>query len=222
MVESFLAVPLHFTVEFLGFLVLAGAAVLVLSRSSLIPGTAANRGAAALGFAVLAAGQVAHGGSFGHFETDGAGALVVARTAGLALVLIGLLGGLRIAPAAVAAVAAWQIDDPKVVAPGVVALLIAAVAAGGSRGRGPKALRLLALGMVLYAVGQVAGAAAPGAQFGAGVVSVAAYVEHGAEALAYLVFAGWVRSATRASIRTRFVMAFAALLVVVVLALASA
>ncbi|HET7482384.1 MAG TPA: ATP-binding protein, partial [Actinomycetota bacterium] len=74
----------------------------------------------------------------------------------------------------------------------------------------------------LYAVGQVAGAAAPGAQFGAGVVSVAAYVEHGAEALAYLVFAGWVRSATRASIRTRFVMAFAALLVVVVLALASA
>ncbi|MDQ4126316.1 MAG: hypothetical protein M3134_12085, partial [Actinomycetota bacterium] len=62
MFESFMAVPLHFTVEFLGFLMTAGAAILVLSRPSLVPGEGFNRATAALGFVVLAAAQVAHGG----------------------------------------------------------------------------------------------------------------------------------------------------------------
>src|SRR3954465_7307604 len=123
MVESFLAVPLHFTVEFLGFLVPSGAAVLVLSRPSLIPGNQGNRIVAALGFGILAAAQVAHGGSFTHVETDGADVLVIARTVGLLLILAALIGGLRLSPSAAIAVT-WSLEKPALLAPAAVAFLI--------------------------------------------------------------------------------------------------
>ncbi|MBW3594690.1 MAG: cell wall metabolism sensor histidine kinase WalK [Actinobacteria bacterium] len=219
MVESFLAVPLHFTTEFLGFLVMAGAAVLLFSRPELIPGESSNRITAGIGFALLAAGQVAHGGGFENFEVDGAQPLVVLRTVGFLLILVGVTGGLRISAGAVAA---WRVEEVWMLAPAVAAMLVAAVALRGSRGAGPKSLRRLSLGAFLFGLGQVAGSAAPTAEFGAGVVSVPAYVEHGLEAAAFLAFAAWLRTAARASIRTRFVTAFAALLVAVVLALASA
>ena len=219
MVESFLAVPVHFTTEFLGFLVMAGAAVLLFSRPGLIPGEASNRITAGIGFIVLAAGQVAHGGGFRHFEVDGDQTLIVVRSVGLLLILIGLTSGLRISAGAVVT---WQVKEVWMLAPAAVAVLVAGVALNGSRGAGPKSLRRLSLGALLFGLGQAAGAAAPGAEFGAGVVSLPAYVEHGLEAAAFLAFAAWLRTAARASIRTRFVTAFAALLVAVVLALASA
>lgn len=219
MVESFLAVPLHFTTEFLGFLVMAGAAVLLFSRPGLIPGDSSNRITAGIGFALVAAGQVAHGGGFENFEVDGARTLVVLRAVGFLLILVGLTGGLRIsAPAAVS----WRIEEVFMLAPAVAALLVAGVAFNGSRGAGPKSLRRLSLGALLFGLGQLAGSAAPTAEFGGGVVSIPAYVEHGLEAMAFLAFGAWLRTAARASIRTRFVTAFAALLVAVVLALASA
>ena len=219
MVESFLAVPLHFTTEFLGFLVMAGAAVLLFSRPGLIPGEASNRITAGVGFALLSAGQVAHGGGFENFEFDGAQTLVVLRTVGFLLILVGLTGGLRISAGAVAT---WRIEEFWMLGPAVAAALVSVVALSGSRGAGPKSLRRLSLGAFLFGLGQLAGAAAPTAEFGAGVVSIPAYVEHGLEALAFLAFGAWLRTATLASIRTRFVTAFAALLVAVVLALASA
>ena len=219
MVESFLAVPVHFTTEFLGFLVMSGAAVLLFSRPGLIPGEASNRITAGIGFLILAAGQVAHGGAFRHFEVDGSETLIVLRTVGLVLVLVGLLGGLR---SSAGAAVTWELKEVYMLAPAVAALLVAAVAFNGSRGAGPKSLRRLSLGALLFGLGQAAGAAAPGAEFGAGVVEIPAYVEHGLEAAAFLAFAAWLRTAARASIRTRFVTAFAALLVAVVLALASA
>src|SRR5918999_6237984 len=101
MVESFLAVPLHFTTEFLGFLVMAGAAVLLFARPGLIPGESSNRVTAGIGFAILATAQVAHGGAFENFEVDGNRVLIAARTLGLLFVLVGLSGGLRVAAAAV-------------------------------------------------------------------------------------------------------------------------
>src|SRR5918999_569477 len=101
MFESFMAVSLHFTGEFLGFLMTAGAAILVLSQPSLIPGESFNRITAALGFAVLAAAQVAHGGAFSYDDinatTDGAEFLVAARGLGYALLMIAVVGGLRAA-----------------------------------------------------------------------------------------------------------------------------
>ena len=64
MFDSSLAVPLHFTVEFVGFLVAAGAAFLVLSRPALVPGEPGRRRLVALGFGALAASHVLHGGAF--------------------------------------------------------------------------------------------------------------------------------------------------------------
>jgi len=219
MVESFLAVPLHFTTEFLGFLVMAGAAVLLFARPGLIPGQASNRITAGIGFVLLAAGQVAHGGGFENFEVDGARVLVVLRAVGFLFILVGLTGGLRVSAAALAP---WRIEEVWMLAPAVMALLVSGVALNGSRGAGPKSLRRLSLGALLFGLGQLAGSAAPTAEFGGGVVSFPAYVEHGLEALSFLAFGAWLRTATRASIRMRFVTAFAALLVAVVLALASA
>ena len=219
MVESFLAVPLHFTTEFLGFLVMAGAAVLLFSRAALIPGEASNRITAGTGFVLLAGGQVAHGGGFENFEVDGAQVLVVLRAVGFILILVGVTGGLRISAGAVAT---WRVEEVWMLAPALAAALVAGVALNGSRGAGPKSLRRLSLGALLFGLGQLAGTAAPNAEFGAGVVSVPAYVEHGLEALSFLAFGAWLRTSTSTSIRTRFVTAFAALLVAVVLALASA
>ncbi|MDQ3916581.1 MAG: hypothetical protein M3323_14825, partial [Actinomycetota bacterium] len=126
MFESFMAVPLHFTVEFLGFLMTAGAAALVLTRPSLIPGEPFNRVTAGLGFAVLAAAQVAHGGAFAVGEidgtTDGAEFLVAARGLGYALLLIAVVGGLRAAPAVGAALA---LREPLLLVPAGAAALLA-------------------------------------------------------------------------------------------------
>src|SRR5918999_3889114 len=100
MFESFVAVPAHFTVEFLGFLVFAGGAILSFSRADLVPGETSNRLSAAVGFGALAAAQVLHGGSFGGAETDGTRILIGLEAVGLAFIFVGVVGSLKSTSAA--------------------------------------------------------------------------------------------------------------------------
>ncbi|HYY44074.1 MAG TPA: hypothetical protein VE975_02665 [Actinomycetota bacterium] len=59
---GYAAVPLHFTVELIGLLVLLGGALLVPPKQYLFTGGRAGRAFAAVGLIVLAGAQVAHGG----------------------------------------------------------------------------------------------------------------------------------------------------------------
>jgi two-component system sensor histidine kinase VicK len=221
MFESFMAVPLHFTVEFLGFLMTAGAAALVLSRPSLIPGEGFNRVTAALGFAVLAAAQVAHGGAFAVGEidgtTDGAEFLVAARGLGYALLLIAVVGGLRAAPSVGAA---FALREPLLLVPAGAAALLAIMTLAAARTHA--AMRRLAGAAVLAAAAEALTASAPAEVYGTGNVDTLSYVAHGLRAGGYLLLGAWLWTGIRSSIRIRFVASFVALLVTVVLALATA
>ncbi len=218
-----MAVPLHFSIEFLGFLVAAGGAILALTRRSLVPGEPSNRLTVAVGFIVLALAQVLHGGSFTigeyAFEADGEQLLAAARAVGLAFVFVGVSGGLRVRTGAGAVVA---IKQPLLFAPAGAALLLAATALSGSFKNGPRAYRRLAAGAFAIAVSEVLTAFDPDASFGTGAVTTFAYAAHGFKLAGYLAMSAWLWSAVRSSVRTRFVASFAALLVMVVLALASA
>src|SRR3990170_1350405 len=90
MFESFLAVPLHFTVEFLGFLVFAGSAVLILARPDSLNIGRVGRSMTAAGFAVAAGANVVHGASFQFALHDGDEVLSVARAVGYLLIAGGL------------------------------------------------------------------------------------------------------------------------------------
>ena len=217
-----MAVPLHFSIEFLGFLVAAGGAILALTRRSLVPGEPSNRLTAAVGFGILALAQVLHGGAFQigdySFDADGTQILIAARALGLAFVFVGVSGGLR---AGAAPAAMFGIKEPLLFAPAAAALLLAGSALAGSFKNGPRAYRRLALAGVLLAVSEVLLAFDPIASFGEGSVSSWAYASHGVKLGGFIAMSAWLWSAVRSSIRTRFVASFAALLVMVVLALSS-
>jgi PAS domain S-box-containing protein len=217
MFDSSLAVPLHFTVEFVGFLVAAGGAFLVLSRPALVPGEPGRRRLVALGFAALAIAHVLHGGAF--LAADGEEVLTLVRAMGFAVMLVGLAG--RFAPPATAG-AAFQVRDPLPLVPGALALLASAAALFGSFKGGPKANRRLAAGLFLFAISEVLVSVSPRFEFGVGEANSAAYLAHAAKFLGYVAVGSWLWSGVRSSIRTRFVASFVALLVVVVLALATA
>lgn len=216
-----MAVPLHFTVEFLGFLMTAGAALLVLSRPTLIPGEGFNRATAALGFVVLAAAQVAHGGAFSYGDlnatTDGAEFLSSARGLGYALVMIAVVGGLRAAPSAAAAI---SLKEPLLLVPAGAAALLSVMALAAARVE--HAMRRLAGAALLIAVSEALTASVPGEVYGTGDVDSLSYIAHGLRAAGYLVLASWLWTGIRSSIRTRFVASFVALLVAVVLGLSTA
>lgn len=214
--DSSLSVPLHFTVEFVGFLVAVAGAFLVASRTSLVPGDPGRRRLVAAGFLALAATHVAHGGAF--IPADGHEALTLIRAMGFALMLVGLAG--RVEPGATAA-AALQVRDPLPLVPGALALLAAAAAFAGSFRGGPKPYRRLALGLLLLAVSEVFVSVAPTFEFGVGESNTWAFVAHGLKALGYFSIISWLWSSVRLSIRTRFVASFVTLLVIVVLALAT-
>ncbi|MBK5227085.1 MAG: HAMP domain-containing protein [Actinobacteria bacterium] len=214
MFESYLAVPFHFTIEFVGFMVTAGAALLIPTRPSLIPGRAVSRIVAALGFATLAAAQVAHGASFVPLDGDPDWALV--RAAGLVLVLLGLMGGGRSAPAAGAFVTA---DAPMLFAPAGSAALLAGWSLMVAAREGRATTRRLALAAFLIGVSEAVTAFVPDARFGQGVTEPLIYMSHGARLAGYVALVAWLWTGVRVSIRTRFVAAFTGLLMVVVLAL---
>ena len=218
-----MAVPLHFTIEFLGFLVAAGGAILALTRRSLVPGEAANRVTAAIGFLIFALAQVLHGAAFQigdlSFAADGGRELVAARAVALAFVFVGVSGGMRAGSSVAAAV---SIEQPLLFAPAGAALLVAFSALVGSAKNGPRAYRRLAVGAFLLAISEVFTSIDPTADFGTREVSGYAYIAHGLKMAAFLAMAAWLWSAVRSSVRTRFVASFAALLVMVVLALSTA
>ncbi|MGH2735445.1 MAG: hypothetical protein ACRDKZ_07695, partial [Actinomycetota bacterium] len=214
MLEGFLAVPLHFTIELLGFVVCAGAAALLVSRPGLVPGGTFARLAAALGFAVLAAAQVLHGGAFTEAETDGARLLVLIHASGFALLAAALLGSSSSVPAV-------SVREPLLFVPAGIAGLVAILALGRSRGPGFGALTRLALGALLLGAADALTALAPRATFGLGSVSPYAYAAHGVKLLGFVAVGAWVWTGVRSSIRSRFVATFAALLLVVILALST-
>lgn len=219
MLQSFMAVPLHFTIEFLGFLITAGGAGLVLTRPALVPGSAFNRVAASLGFALLAAAQVAHGGAF--LESDGADILVAGRTLGLVMILVGLAGGLGSARGSSAAVA-FSVKKPLLVAPAGAAVILALTAFAASGREGGRALRRLGIAALFLAVAEVLTSSVPGVRFSATPDEPLAYAAHGAKAIAFVFLGSWLWAGVKSSIRTRFVASFVTLLVVVVLVLSSA
>jgi len=217
MFDSFLAVPLHFTIEFIGFLVMAGGAFLVASRPNLIAGGGTSRGAATIGFAALAVAQVGHGGSFESLASDGAEILIALKTFGFALILIGVTGGVRQGTTALAGAPA----EPFAIAPALAAAAVSLMAFVASLRGGTRDLRRLALGTLFLAGGEAILALAPPA----GDVALDEFNEvaaHGVRGAGYLFLASWLWTGVRSSIRTRFVASFVALLVVVVLALSTA
>ena len=217
MPEIFLAVPLHFTVEFIGFLVMAGGAIQVLTRPSLIPGPLARRAVAAAGLATLCAAQVLHGSAT--IETDGNGVVVFMRAAGFLLLGVALAGLVR---GGAGAAPAFVVREPTLLVPALVAAAAAIGAGIASWRAGLKGMWRLAGALLLLAASEVLTAAAPEARFGSGIVAEFAYAAHAAKAIGFLIFAAWLWTSVRSSIRTRYVASFAALLVATVLALSSA
>ncbi|HEX2240209.1 MAG TPA: ATP-binding protein [Actinomycetota bacterium] len=218
MFESFVAAPAHIAIEFLGFLVMGGAALLALTRPGFVAHSPFGRLSGFFGFGVLAAAQVLHGGAF--LQSDGADVLIALRAGGAALVGIALIGGLRQTPAA-ALLPVFELKEPRLLLAAAAALAVSVVAFGSALRHRRGALRL-ALGMLLLTAAEVLTAAAPNARFGRGVVVEYAYAAHMAKILGFLVLGAWLWTAARSSIRTRFVGAFVGLLVLVVLALSSA
>lgn len=218
---DFLVVPLHFTVEFLGFLVAAGGALLILSRPALVPGARSNRMMAALGLIALAVSHVVHGGAFqienqfdGQYDAD---QLVLGlRAFGFALILVGVVGA-----SATRAAAAVPVSKALLYAPAAAALLLAVVAFAGSARAATRPLRRLGLAALLLAVAEALTAQAPREVLGAGPPGGFISGAHAAKALGYIALASWLWTGVRLSIRTRFVASFVALLIAVVLALST-
>ncbi|MGH2751299.1 MAG: ATP-binding protein [Actinomycetota bacterium] len=223
MFESFLAVPLHFTVEFLGFLVFAGGAVLVLARRETLGAGAAGRYPTAGGFVILALAGVLHGASFDVAAHDGDTALAMMRAAGFLLVSVGLALPASGSPVGAApAATAFEVREPLLFIPAGAALLLTVTAWRRARRTGGRSFEAVALGAALLAVSEALTAVAPRADFSSGVVGYYAVGAHGAKLLGYGALALWLSRSARLSIRTRFVAAFAALLIVVVLVLSTA
>jgi two-component system sensor histidine kinase VicK len=216
MLESSMSTPLHFTVEFFGFLVTVGGALLVASRPSLIPGSATNRMTASVGFLALAAAQVLHGGAF--IDADGDGTLLAAKAFGLALLLIAVSGGMRSG----AALAGISLKEPLVlVSAGAAALLALLSLMHASRSK-DRAMRTLAVAALLLGAAEVLTGASPQIALGTGESDGYALAAHATKLVAYFALGVWLWSGVRSSIRTRFVAAFGVLLVAVVLVLSTA
>ena len=230
MFQSFLAVPLHFTVEFLGFLVCAGGAFLVVSRNTLVPGPPSNRLTAALGLGALAGAQVLHGGSFVPRDSDAL--LIGIYAVGCAFIAVALSGA--VGPSAssksttttqtssAGAFLGLPLTEPLALASAGAAFFLALVAGTGASRTQAKALWRLSIAGLLLGISQVFVALAPRVEFGVGEIETYANLAHGAKALAFMALGAWLWTGVRSSIRVRFVASFAGLLLVVVLVLSSA
>ena len=105
--------------------------------------------------------------------------------------------------------------------PAALALLAAAAAFAGSFQGGPKTYRRLALGLFFLALSEVFVSVAPSFVFGVGEGNNYPLIAHGFRFFGYVAIGAWLLSSVRESIRTRFVASFVALLVIVVLVLAT-
>ena len=196
--------PFHFA-SHLFTLVVATAAAFVLGGRSF--GGRAARVAGGAGFLTLAVYEALHGSAV-LGEASAVGAYV--RTAGYALILSSSLlarGGPSLAAMAL-------VSPVQAMAPAASAL--AAGIALGWRSRRERVHLALAAGLVLIGAGESLQAASETGPESAVVLS------HVARFLGWAFVATGVMSATRKSIRFRFVASFAAVLLVVVLAVSSA
>ncbi len=220
MFERFLAVPLHFTIEFLGFLVVAGGAFLVPSRPGLIPGSRTNRMIAALGFAALAAAQILHGGSLSASSEADTGPLLIAlKTLGMALILFGVVGTSKTQASSVLAAPASTVALGDLL-PAFAAGAASVMAYVASR-RVTRELGRLAVGAALLGIAEaVIAFGGPGSA--SHLSERSELISHLIRTAGYGALASWLWTGVRSSIRTRFVASFVALLVGVVLALSSA
>lgn len=221
MFESFLAVPLHFTVEFLGFLLFAGSSVLILARPDTLDIGRIGRSMTAAGLTVLAGANVVHGASFEFALYDGDEVLATSRAVGFLLAAGGLAVPSKRA-ASLSAAASFQIREPLLFLPAATALLAGFSAWRRARRTPQSYLEAVAVGAVLLAMAEVLTSVAPRADISSGTVGTYAYIAHGVKLLGYVTLGVWLAKSARNSIRTRFVVSFAALLVVVVLALSTA
>jgi two-component system sensor histidine kinase VicK len=222
MFESFLAVPLHFTVEFLGFLVFAGSAVLILARPDTLNIGRTGRSMTAAGFAVAAGANVVHGASFQFALHDGDEVLSVARAVGYLLIAGGLAVPARSKAATVSATGAFRFREPLLFLPAATALLAGFSAWRRARRMPGTYLGAVAAGALLLALAEVLTSVSPRTDISSGVIGAYAFIAHGAKLLAFVSLGVWVGKSARNSIRTRLVVAFAALLIIVVLALSTA
>lgn len=220
MFDSVLAVPIHFTIEFLGFLVYGGAAGLVLTRPALVPESLPDRALAAGGFVVLALIEVVHGGAF--VSSDAGWVVVTGQTLGFALVLAGISGTIdKRSRDAAAALAPAPLHGALALFPAAAALLTSLSAALAARA-GARSLWRLSAATLLLCASEVMTAFTPGsAVVGVGSVQPSLYAAHGVKLAGFGALMWWIWSGVRSSIRTRFVAVFGALLVVVVLFLSS-
>ncbi|MQB00031.1 MAG: HAMP domain-containing protein [Actinobacteria bacterium] len=218
MLEGFLGVPLHFTIEFFGFLAASGATLLAVSNRELIPGSSLERSTAAAGFLSLAIAQVVHGGAFLR-GGDGSTLITALHLLALSLVMLGVVGGLR---HNVSTAAVLGFERPLTLGPAAAGLIVGLMAFAASARGGPRSHRRLAVWALLLGASDLVLGLDPVARFNAGVVSVEAYAAHGLKFLAFIALAWWLWTGTRSSIRLRFVASFAVLLVLVVLTLATA
>jgi two-component system sensor histidine kinase VicK len=210
--------PLHFTIEFVGFVVFSGAVFLIWFRPSFVPAGRFGRMVAALGFAVLACAQIAHGAAF--IEADGDPQLIATRAAGLVFVALGLARGDLSRGSPSLAGAAVRLREPLSLVPVTAALVLVLVSLNRAR-KGAVELRRLALGAFLLGVFEALTGVFPRAEVGIGSMDPLVYAAHAAKLVGFVLVAAWLWSSIRASVRSRFVAAFAALLLAVVLALSS-
>lgn len=218
MLESFLAVSLHFTVEFLGFLATAGGAAFVISRPGFVQGAPVNRMVAGAGLATLAVGQLLHGAAF--VVGDGAEALAALWTIGFLLILVGVSGVLKHGGHLI--VGGLNFKEPFLFIPAAAGLVLSIGVLLRGLKKGPKGWWRLAAASFLLAAFQVITALDPHTDFGTGPRSGYVYAAHAVKLIGFVLFGSWLWTSVRDSIRGRFVAAFATLLVAVVLALSTA
>jgi two-component system sensor histidine kinase VicK len=175
----------------------------------------------AAGFAVAAGANVVHGASFQFALNDGDEVLAVARAVGFLLIA----GGLAV-PAKTAvtlpAIGAFKVREPLLFIPTAAALLAGFSAWRRARRMPGSYLEAVAVGALLLALAEGLTSVAPRADISSGVVGTYAFVAHGAKLLGFISLGVWVGKGARNSIRTRLVVSFAALLIIVVLALSTA
>ncbi|MFN2594957.1 MAG: ATP-binding protein [Actinomycetota bacterium] len=221
MLNGSLAVPIHFTVELLAFLVAAGGALLVLSRPNLIPGAVFNRICVALGFGCLAASAVVHGGGFVATDAGGHAAqiLLALRAVGYGFAFVGVAAsaGATIPAAGVA----FSVREPIVLLPAGSAIALAVSCFAVSAKSGRRDLSRFGLAAIVIAASEVLNGVTPNARFGS-TAGAYAFAAHALLALGYLILGSWLWTGVRSSIRTRFVASFVSLLVLVVLTLSTA
>lgn len=203
-------VPFHFTSTFLVTIASAAGLLLSLRRPDFGPEGLWPRFFFRVGWALLLLGEVTHGSLIAEGELEPTA--LALRAGGYAFIVVSLLP----APKRKEAVAAAGVSGSQALMPSLLAvaafLLALRSRIEGSR-RLAVAFALLAGSEVFFGIGGTDPSSAAGVPW---------FVAHGLRLAGGLAIGAWVWTAFRSSIQVRFIAAFVALLMVVVIALSSA